>query len=261
MQSVIQGLWLVVFLGALPIVFAILLQFVTQHTRLHDRLAAALASVVAPYFVSLAVLFALFAAFLGNDIWGRLQSQLQRLEGSIQREASAIRLMNALATAEGAGGETVGDRVKRYARITLAEELLPFRRVQSTRARDAFQDLARSVASGNSAFAARRTVQAAMLTAVGRIEQARSERFYATGAHNHPIIWIAVIALGALSQIAMVMVHISSRSSQAAALGLFTIGFSLTLIILTVSDQQLSHPPTIAPDVFAPVVGGTSLGP
>ena len=65
--------WRILALCSIPVSFAIVLQWVTQDSPIAGFFQSYI-GIVGPYFVSVGVLFALFATFLGADIWSRVQA-------------------------------------------------------------------------------------------------------------------------------------------------------------------------------------------
>ncbi len=85
--------WRILVLCSIPICFAIILQRVTQHSPIAGFFQSYV-GVVGPHFVSVGILFALFATFLGADIWSRVQAS----NPSLEHEAGALQSLRQIAT-------------------------------------------------------------------------------------------------------------------------------------------------------------------
>ena len=73
---------LIFWLCLIPAISAVLVYWVTQHGPFAAKLQE-FRGVVASYFGSVGIIFALFAAFLGADIWHRVQESNHSLAKEI----------------------------------------------------------------------------------------------------------------------------------------------------------------------------------
>ena len=79
-----------------------------------------------------------------------------------------------------------------------------------------------------------------MLSLANTIERSRAERATSTSYESDALKWIGMVALGFLTQVAIAIVHIENRREQAAGLTLFSLAFSVVLVIIAASEQSAS---------------------
>lgn len=196
--------------------------------------------VVAPYFTSIAILFGLFSALLMSDVWQKDSAARQ----SVQAEDDALRGVLHLARVEGLETALVPE-VKAYA--VAAGQENPYSRAE----RDA------RIATDRAYEALLRTVtelpildnptKAAFLAAAVELRRARDRRLYLSDDETAPIKWLSILVLGALTQMAILLVHIGNRRALRASTGLFTVAFTFCLVFVALFDMPfeiaLEHEP------------------
>jgi hypothetical protein len=229
--------WLVGLFLAIPFVSAGVLHWVTQHSPLAPALKA-YSGVVGPFFVSVGLLFGLFATFLAVDVWERVSVSNRSLE----LEVGALQTIKQLSQAIGEVGKAVDAAVEDYAIVTLNEEWKNDRNPRSAAADDALGRLAGAIIDPKIAEAAGSAAQAALLTCFHELREARATRIHIASTHSDPYKWATVILLGILTQVALVFCHIGDRKAQFVALLLFSTGFAITLIALGVHERPLADP-------------------
>jgi len=233
--------WLTVLFLAIPLATAAVLQWISQHSPLAPYLKS-YGGVVGPFFVSVGLLFALFATFLAADIWDRINVSNRSLE----LEVSALQSLRQLSSAIGETGETIDAAVSDYVNMTLNEEWNDGGRERSKAVDDALGRLASAIIDPRIADVAGTAAQSALLTCFHELREARATRFHIATTHSDPYKWATVILLGVLTQIALVFCHIGDRKAQAVALLLFSTGFAITLIALGVHERPLNDPELVS---------------
>lgn len=235
--------WRIVALCSIPVVFAVLLQWVTQHSPLAGFFQS-LVGIVAPFFVSVGILFALFATFLGADIWNRVQAS----HHSLEHEAGAIQSLRQIAMTQGTKGAGIEDSLQQYVEISLTEEWIKEETGRSAAVDNALEKLVAAILDPALSADTHRTAQAAMLDSYRDIRRARAERFHVLDSHSDPSKWAAVLLLGLLTQVAIALIHISNRRAQCAALVVFTTAFVITLAVLISHESPLADHALISPE-------------
>jgi hypothetical protein len=76
-----------------------------------------------------------------------------------------------------------------------------------------------------------------LLDVGAELRQARSRRLYLADDETATIKWLSVLVLGALTQIAIVLVHAGNKQAIRISVGLFTVAFTFCLMIVGVFDQ------------------------
>ncbi|MEM7121045.1 MAG: hypothetical protein AAF563_07215 [Pseudomonadota bacterium] len=229
--------WLVAVFAVTPIVTAVALQWLSQHSPLTPRLAS-YSGVVAPFFVSVALLFGLFATFLAAEIWERVNDSSHSLE----HEIGAIQTISEIADALGEQGYPIARAVADYTAVVIDEEQNVTSGVRSAAAESALRDLMRSIILLEGAEPENNAAMGALLTSYRDLRQARATRIHIAATHSDPYKWITVIVLGIVTQVALVFCHVDNRKAQSAALAIFTLGFVVTLIALGIHERPLTDP-------------------
>jgi len=245
MQAVLELdlVWRILALCSIPIVFAFLLQWVTHGSPLAGFFQGYV-GVQGPYFVSVAILFALFSTFLGADIWSRVQHS----NHSLEHEAGAIQSLRQIASTQGPNGAAIEASLNDYVETSLAQEWASEDRGRSVAVDQALERLVTDILNPNLASDAHRTAQTAMLESYRDIGRARSERLHVAASHSDPYKWAAVILLGLLTQVAIALVHFDNRKAQSAALLVFTMAFVVTLTALAAHESPLADLALISPE-------------
>ncbi len=75
----IQVAWIMALFAAIPVVTAVALHWLSQHSPLTPALAS-YSGVVPPFFVSVALMFGLLAPFLAAETWERVNDSSHSLE-------------------------------------------------------------------------------------------------------------------------------------------------------------------------------------
>ncbi|MDX1433444.1 MAG: hypothetical protein R3286_13455, partial [Gammaproteobacteria bacterium] len=223
--------WLVAWLTAIPVAAAAALYWITQRSRFATRLLP-YGGVVAPFFTSVAIVFGMFAAFLGADIWQRVQSSNQSLE----HEVAAVQSILQISAALDARGDAIASQARRYINATLSDELSRRGVSRSAVPDQLLGELAREILTLPHANDVSRVAQGAMLSAFEVMWQARATRRYIADTHSDPYKWIAVIVFGFLTQVALALSHLDKPKASTAALAVFTIAFALTLVALAMHE-------------------------
>jgi hypothetical protein len=234
-------LWLVVLFLVIPLAAAAILQFVTQHTALRPHLVG-YGGVVGPFFVSVGLLFGLFATFLAADIWERVKD----CNHSIEIEIGAIQTIKQVSLAVGQPAQDVERALQDYLTVTMHEEWDTSQGSRSEAAELALGRMVGAILEPGFAQVIGTAAQDTLLSSFKDIREARVTRSHIASTHSDPYKWATVILLGILTQVALVFCHVGDRKAQAAALLLFSLGFSITLVALGLHEQPLSDPDLVA---------------
>ena len=227
----------VLIFAAIPIGSAILLQIITQHSPLTPFFRS-FAGVVGPFFVSVAILFGLFATFLAADVWERVNDS----NHSLEQEVGAIRTIRQISASLGEHGQAINLAIIEYTEVTLRQEW-DNRESQMSQAADmALGRLVQTILTPEMATNERVAAQDALLTSFHEIRQARATRTHIASSSSDKYKWATVLLLGILTQVALVACHIVDRKAQSAALAIFTSAFVVTVIALGVHEQPLADP-------------------
>ena len=195
---------------------------------------------VAPYFTVISILFGLVAALLMSDVWQKDIAAHQ----SVQAEDDAMRAVLSIARINGIEAAVVPD-LKTYAAAAAKES--PHARAAATAREDTDRAYQAILSTLSHAPGLDTPVKANLLATATELRQARDRRLYLADDETAPIKWLSALVLGALTQVALLLVHTSNRRAMRIGIGLFTVAFTFCLVIIALFDQPfelvLSHEP------------------
>lgn len=235
--------WLIFWVCFIPTVSGVLLYLVTQHGPFAASLQG-YRGVVAPFFASVGIVFAVFAAFLGADIWERVQHS----NHSLETEAAAIQSIVQIAGSLGPAGIPIIRNVDRYVNATLELELKSGLRTHSSIADKALAETVHAILALPPDGGANAAAQGALLNAYEKIWSARATRQHIANTHSDPYKWMAVLFLGCLTQVSLTLCHIDKSKPLAASLFVFTLAFAGTMAALAIHERPLSDPKIVSLD-------------
>lgn len=219
--------WQIILSVATPVAVALILFALEARGPLAPSLQKSL-GLVGPYFTSVAILFGLMSALLMNDVWQKDNAARQ----SVQAEDDAMRALFQLARANALPELT--PLLKTYAAAAAKEN--PYSRA----APDARQNTDRAyeaiVSTLSNAYGIESATRIFLLSTAAEMRRARDRRLYVADDETVGIKWLSIIVLGALTQVAVMLVHTGSRTAVRVSVALFTVAFTFCLLIVAVFD-------------------------
>ena len=190
---------------------------------------------VAPFFVSVTTLFALFLAFHASTIFTRQQAA----EAAFNDAVTAISRLNSLFGQEGQGLENARVHLSNYVDAVVSEEWVTGNSQPSPRANQALeqmrQDLIRASGRLPTAFGNH------LWGVFDDVVKARSVRLWVGGQGRSDQAWMLVLMLGFLAHIAIGFVHADRPSAGRLALALFACTTSACYWLLTRAIDPFSR--------------------
>jgi hypothetical protein len=206
-----------------------------------------LEGVVAPFFGSVGILFALQTGFLASDIADR-NRQASR---TVQAEVAELRNVYTLSVASASDMRDIRAAWGRYVNAVLRDEWPAMTDgVSAPSAGAAHDDLLREVSDPKIATQSGTPVQTALLTATVRVGTARSERLALASDTTSALKWEIVLVLGVMTQIAIGLVHLQRRNAQMAALAVFSVAVVIALGLIGLQEYPFAGDVQIHPTVF-----------
>lgn len=193
-----------------------------------------LKGVVAPFFTSVAILFALLTGFLGSDIGDR-----NRLANrAVQMEAAELRNVHTLSVASVSDMQAIRIALKAYAASVVTDEWPAMSHGESSpKTNAAFDQLLREVSDPRIGRDSGEAVQSALLTAAIRVGSARNDRIALSSDATNTLKWLSVLLLGVITQVAIALVHIDqSARALAAALATFSVAAVVALGFIALQE-------------------------
>jgi hypothetical protein len=225
-----------------------LLVWLSFRSRLSKRIQS-FKGVVAPFFVSVAVIFGLLVGFLAGDIWER-NKQASRV---VLNESDTLVALYSMSVASGSDDKALRTAIRSYVRAVVDDEW-PRLAVQERSARaDAalnalLQEVARPATSRDA------VVQRTMLDMVLRIRAAHEDRIVLSGDRTMVTKWVAVLLLALITQLAIAAVHLENPRPQVAALFIFTLAAGSVLGLLGMHEAPFEPPVFVPPGPIADVL-------
>lgn len=196
--------------------------------------------IVAPYFSSVAVLFALSVSFMGADIWQRAD----RAQQAVMQEASNLRLLAHFASDASPAIPALSERICAYARTVVDREwpAMMHDGIAAPAAEEALYNMMTLLLTPGVTAQEDATLRREMLNAFNQVRQYRINRIQLCSSHSHIGKWVLVLFLGFMTQFAIGLVQIDKPRAQAITLGTFSVSLAVTLILLASMDQPFTEP-------------------
>lgn len=190
--------------------------------------------VVAPFFSSVAILFALLTGFLANDVGDRNRHAVR----AVQTEAGEIRNVYALSVAAVTDMTDIRLALKVYVTSVLKDEWPAMLEGKfSPRTDAAFDDLLREVSDPQITRNASAPVHVALLGAAIRAGTARNERLSLSSDQTNDLKWVSVLLLGLITQLALSLVHMDRPRAMLTALTVFGSGAIVALGLIALQEH------------------------
>jgi hypothetical protein len=214
-----------------------------------------LGGIVAPFFTSIAVLFALLTGFLGSDVWTRNRTAIQ----TVVVEGDNIATLNTLSIAAGSDMRPIREALRAYAQSVIHDEWpLMAEYEPSPKTGAAMTDLLREVSKPEIAQQVSTAVQSALLTTVLRIRSARDDRLALVNDRSNSVKWLSILLLGFLTQVSIALVHLERARAQLTALVVFSTAAVVSLGLIAVHELPFDGPIRIT---AAPIEAALNLIP
>lgn len=227
---------------------AVLLVWLCFRSNLSGRIQS-FKGVVAPFFGSTAIIFALLVGFLSSDIWERNK----RAESAVLTESETLVALYSLGAASGSDDKRLRTAIRSYVRAVIEDEWPRLAAQQrSVRADTSLNALLREVAAPGASKDA--SIQRTMLDMVLKIRAAHEDRVVLSNDRTMATKWAGVLLLALITQIAIAVVHLERPRPQVAALVIFTVAAVSILGLLAVHEAPFEPPVFVAPGPIADVL-------
>lgn len=229
-----------------------LLWIVVFRSRISPHIAT-MTGVVAPFFSSVAVLFALLTGFLANDVSERSRLAVR----AIQTEAGELRNVHTLSVASASDMRAIRSALKAYVKSVVDDEWPAMDKgVSSPNTLMAYDNLLREVSIPSIAKDSGAAVHNAMLSTMVRVGTARSDRLALSTDHTSDLKWLIVLILGVMTQIAIAIVHLDKPRAFIGSLTVFSTAAVIALGTIALQEYPFDGAFRISP---APIAALQSL--
>ena len=210
-----------------------LLLTVIAFCRPFRRQVQTLTGIVAPFFGSVAILFALLVGFLASDVGDRNRHAYR----AVQAETGEIHNIYTLSLASASDMRSIRTALKAYIGSVVSEEWPAISDGRLSPQTDAIYDnLLREVSVPSIARDSGNAVHAALLNATIRLGTARNDRLALASDHTNDLKWIVVILLGLFTQLAIALVHLDRIRAFIVSLVVFSGAAVVTLGIIALQE-------------------------
>lgn len=201
--------------------------------------------VVAPFFGSVAILFALLTGFLASDISDRNRQAAR----AVQAEVAELRNVFTLSVASASDMQAIRNDWAAYVKAVVTDEWKAMTDGDSApSAAAAYDALLREVSEPKIATESGAAVHSALLNAAVRVGTARSERLALASDNTSELKWTMVLMLGIMTQIAIGLVHLQKRNAHVAALCVFSVAAVLALGMIALQEHPFAGDVRLSPE-------------
>ena len=220
-----------------------LVAWLTFRSPLRARIQG-LTGIVAPFFASVALLFALLTGFLAADVFERHKRAVR----AVQVEGGALSSLHALTLASAADAAVIRGPLRAYLEALVNDEWPRMASAQgSARADAALAALLRAVADPRIEPATGAAVHGGLVQLALEAATARSDRLALTSYNSEDIRWATVLLLCLLTQVAVGIVHLDRPRAHVAAVAVFSVAAIIALGMVAIQEAPFDGPLRISP--------------
>ena len=213
--------------------------------------------VVAPFFVSVALVFGLLLGFVAGGVWQRNAEAVRVVRG----EGDALFQINHLAPDNDPGTAALRNLIRAYAQSVVTDEWpLMLHGGRSDRAETALDNLIKGVAAAPVFGSGGLAVQRARLDLALKLHTLRETRIELASDRTDEVRWATLLLLGLLTQLAIASVHLETPRPQIAALTIFSITAIIGLGLVAIEERPFSPPLAVNPSPIGDVVHEVPAG-
>lgn len=214
--------------------------------------------IVAPFFSSVAILFALLTGFLANDVGDRNRQAVR----AVQTEAGEIRNVYTLSVASASDMAQIRVALKAYVTSEVQEEWpAMLNGTASPRTSVAYDSLLREISDPSITRDATGAVHTALLAAAIRIGTARNDRISLSTDHTNDLKWTSVLLLGLITQIGLCLVHLERPRAMLVALTVFGSGAIVALGLIALQEHPFEGAFRVSPAPLERLLALADAGP
>lgn len=192
-----------------------------------------------------ALLFGLFGAFLANDIWTRNQTASQ----AVVEEGDAIRQLARLSEGMEKNTELMREALAEYVKAVVAKDWpLMEQGRRSLEILPKVRAISNHIVSGPIAQSVGPAVQGKMLEAYQQLREKRQVRVGLAESRKFTIKWHAWFVFAFLTQVAIIITHLSKPRPMLLAQLVFATALSVCLAILVTNEFPFSALNPVSPE-------------
>lgn len=211
------------------------------------------AGVVAPFIGAIAVVFAVLLGFLASDIWDRER----RAATAVREEADHLLSLNTLFKTFGLPRDGIDGAIRNYVKVVVTEEWPSMASQQSSPEAEAALDRILATIDGlHLSGGGRGDLDRLMFDSAFAIRAARNTRLALSRDASEDVKWISVLVLAVMTQVSVALVHLERARPQIAAQAVLTVSVIVVIGLLAAHEQPFAPPLGISSDPIADVLRG-----
>jgi Protein of unknown function (DUF4239) len=219
-----------------------------------SELTRSFKGVVAPFFVSVVLIFGLLLGFIARDVWQRNTDAVQVVRG----EGDALFALSHLSPDSDPGAAKLPNLIVAYAQSVVGDEWPQMREGKRAAATEtAFTSLLSAIVDAPVSGSSGSAVQRARFDLVLKLHTLRETRLALAGDRTDEIKWTTLLILGLISQIAIAAVHLETPRPQIAALTIFSMAAVIGLGLVAIQERPFTPPLEVSPGPLLDVIRET----
>lgn len=211
-----------------------------------DRTRFQVRGIIAPYFVSIALMFGLFTSLTASDVWQRISRANTLVNAEVNSLRSLLRLADAIETRQLDIRRMVAQHVNEVAESEL-------RHITSTKPNNpdfqGLRDLYR-IGVDPAYFSANTAVQSDFLRALEQVRSAHMERIELRQSRLSTTKLLIIFIFGLFTQFAIALCHAGNVRATWASVMLFSMTYAAAIWVLTSFDDPQNFASMISDRVF-----------
>ena len=207
----------------------------------------------------LGIIFGLLVAFIAAQVWG----DLDRANMAVNREASALRAVVLLAPRFPEQQDRLRALVARHIHEAVTEEwpAMAERRASLVMTPAPLAEALRLALTLDARSPAEATAQREIVTAVETALDARRQRIITSRATVDWVKWLTLIVQAICTMVAIAMVHSGNRKATGIALGLFSTGVAVSILLIAAHNRPFTGELSVQPDILLQVLPAQGSNP
>jgi len=208
----------------------------------------------------LGIIFGLLVAFIAAQVWG----DLDRATTAVNREASALRAVVLLAPRF---PQETQDRLRAlvarhiHDAVTAEWPAMAERRASLAMTPAPLAEALQLTLSIDTKTPAEATAQREIVTSLETALDARRQRIITSHATVNWVKWLALIVQAICTMVAIAMVHSDSRKATGIALGLFSTGVAVSILLIAAHNRPFTGELSVQPDILLQVLPAQGTSP
>jgi hypothetical protein len=206
--------------------------------------------VVGPFVGAIAIIFSVLVGFLASDVWDRNR----RAAATVRGEGANLVSLHALAAALGTPHVAIDRVIRAYAIAVIDMEWPRMENGEASPEAEAAQDeLLETVAQSDTA-PGNAALDSFLLNTALRVRDARGERLALSSDFSENFKWTSVLLMALMAQISLAAVQLDEARAQIAAMVIFTASIILVIGLIAAHEGPFQPPLGITPAPIAKVL-------